>query len=316
MAELTPKTIAELPDVTPLTGVELFPVMDGSTSKKVPLSTLRNQFAMAAMGGVLDAGTNLDELLSPATYTVYGTREMTGTPPITNYSYKLFVIRGFRDGTEGAYYERVVQIAMLMRGDYKQFYRYHDNNGWTSWMTLDIAALDTQLPSLVADANINDGYVQQLKFYRWNLDTLNTPYKENATSIGYGMIIAYSISATACTQFCIAGGAPNVYIRRQYSDTWSSWERLISSAETQTGNALANVESNSVTVTSVTFPQPFIRTPQVVATCSGNLASAPIIASIGHLVRNVTTTGFELHVAVNTNVSFSQLSYRWVAISP
>lgn len=40
MADLTPKTIAELPEDTSISGSEVFPVMDGSTSKKIPLSKL------------------------------------------------------------------------------------------------------------------------------------------------------------------------------------------------------------------------------------------------------------------------------------
>lgn len=143
MADLTPKTIAELPDDTSLSGSEIFPVMDGSTSKKVSLSDLRNQFWMLATGTALEADSNLDELLSPATYTCYGTRNYGGDRPAQN-SFKLFVSRFYTDG--GMSY--TLQIAYEVGVRCKEHRRYYGSNGWTSWITLDIGALNSAVAAL------------------------------------------------------------------------------------------------------------------------------------------------------------------------
>ena len=308
MAELTPKTIAELPDDTSLSGVELFPVMDGSTSKKIPLSTLRNQFQMNATAPDLADGTDLDDLVDPANYICYGTRTYLHSPT-TSTSFKLFVSMFFIDN--GTKY--VQQIARELGSNCREFRRYHSPSGWSSWLSANAI--------YISDANINEGFSGQPRYYTFDSNTLNTPYKESATSFTNGVIISYSSGDNTCTQFCITAGTFSVFSRRQYvpvggSAEWTSWYKLlVSPLNVQTGNSLADVASNAVTVTSITFPTPFLSTPQVVATCSDALTSASTIASIGHLVRNVTTTGFELHVAVNSTISFSRLSYRWIAIA-
>lgn len=311
MAELTGKTIAQLPDDTSLTGVELFPVMDGSSSKKISLATLRNQFAMNASGTVLEAGANLDNLLDPATYICYGIREFEGSRPTPN-GFKLFVTYFYLDS--GVKY--CMQIAIEISTSIREYRRYHNVNGWTDWTLLDIGNLSNSLAEYVADANVNDGYTGQLRYYRIDPDTLNTPYKESVTSFGYGVILSYASSATACTQFCFESGSPNVYVRRQYQSTWSAWSKVLTSpTNVQSGSVTADVASNAITVTHVTFPSAFSSTPRVTASCSGGITSASTVANIGHLIRNITTTGFDIHVAVNTSISFSQLSYQWIAVS-
>lgn len=307
MADLTPKTIAELPDDTSLSGAELFPVMDGSTSRKIPLSTLRNQFQMNATAPDLADGTDLDDLVDPANYVCYGTRTYLHRP--TTSAFKLFVSMFFLDG--GVKY--VLQIAQELGNNCREFRRFHGSSGWSSWLS------DNAI--YISDANLNEGYSGQPRYYTFDSNTLNTPYKEGTTSFTNGVIISYSSGDNTCTQFCISAGTFLVFSRRQFlpaggSVEWSPWQKLlVSPLNVQTGNSLADVSSNAVTVTSITFPTPFSNTPQVVATCAGSLTSASTIASIGHLVRNVTTTGFELHVAVNSTISFSQLSYRWIAIA-
>ena len=318
MADLTPKTIAELPEDTSLTGAELFPVMDGSTSKRLLLSTLRTQF-MQTMGFPTADGSNIDELLNGGTYYVGTPSSMTGTPPPTTYAYKLFVSRAFVGGDS---VPRLWQIVQEVGSAFREHRRYYGTSGWTNWVTLDadsinssVSALNTQaFATYVADANINSGYVGQLRYYRWDTDTLNTPYKENLTSYGFGMIVEYAISADTCAQYCIVGGAPNIYFRRQLSGVWYPWDRMFDSSDIQTGNALANAASNTVTVTSVTFPKAFLRTPNVTISCTGNLSAAQY-ANIGWSVRSVSTTGFEIEVGVNQAISFSQMGFRWIAVA-
>lgn len=142
MADLTPKTIAELPDDTSLSGVELFPVMDGSTSKKISLATLRNQFWMTATGTALESGTDLDDLTSPATYICYSSRTYANRP--TSLAFKLFISRFYTDS--GVDYG--VQIAYEVGVRCREFRRYHGSAGWTEWFALDIGGLNTAVSAL------------------------------------------------------------------------------------------------------------------------------------------------------------------------
>jgi hypothetical protein len=144
MAELTGKTIAELPEDSSLSGDELFVVMDNATSKRVALSTLRKQFMMSSTG--LSAnGLNIDELLEPNTYYVGDPSSVTGNAPSTGgTAYKLFVIRGATlDGVT-----RTWQIAYVLNSTCRELRRNYSSSGWNDWISLDIGRINDQLDAL------------------------------------------------------------------------------------------------------------------------------------------------------------------------
>lgn len=225
MAELTPKTIAELPDDTSLSGSELFPVMDGSTSKKVPLSALRNQFWMLATGTVLEADSNLDELLSPATYICYSARSFGGDRPTQN-SFKLFVSRFYIDG--GISY--TLQIAYELGVRCKEHRRYYGSNGWTSWISLDIGALNT------AVAALGDGNISMTPI---NVSTAAEGVDLPVTTGKHGLLFFASRSASSNGLYsitCVSDGT--VYVNTLVEGT-----RLVLTAGTNTVNIKFNADS-------------------------------------------------------------------------
>lgn len=149
MADLTGKTIAELPEDSSISGSELIPVMDGATSKRLLMSTLQSQFCMAAVGERIDAGANIDEMLTPGTYYVAVPANITGgTPPPTGgYSYKLTITQAFT-GTGST--KRIWQIAQVMNAACTECRRNYNGSEWGDWVTLNIGAVNTQIATLAA----------------------------------------------------------------------------------------------------------------------------------------------------------------------
>lgn len=153
MAELTGKTIAELSEDTSLSGAELFPVMDGTTSKKVSYETLRDQFYRVNGGNSITSGTNIDEMLTPGTWVCFSPANVTGgTPPPTQYAYKLTVTRASTN--------RVWQIVQVLSPACVEYRRNYDANGWGDWVRLDIGGINDKL-TLLGDGNVTfeRGYI-------------------------------------------------------------------------------------------------------------------------------------------------------------
>lgn len=150
MAELTGKTIGELQEDTSLTGSELFPVMDGSTTKRISLSSLRGQFMMAQTGTTLPNGTNIDDVLEPGTYVLYPGYITGGTAPPAVYGCKMFVVRGFRDTNDNGttYIPRTWQIVYEMNPTCREYRRYYGFSGWSDWITIDQASENTRFGSI------------------------------------------------------------------------------------------------------------------------------------------------------------------------
>lgn len=141
MAELTGKTIAELAEDTSLSGSELFPVMDGTTSKKVSYEVLRDQFFRTNGGNSITSGTNIDEMLTPGTWVCFTPANVTGgTPPPTQVAYKLTVTRASTN--------RIWQIAQVMHSSCVEYRRNYDTNGWGDWVRLDIDATNNDIATI------------------------------------------------------------------------------------------------------------------------------------------------------------------------
>lgn len=227
MADLTPKTIGELPDDTSLSGSELFPVMDGSTSRKISLQTLRNQFAANAFGTELEADANLDDLLDPATYICYGNRNFNGDRPTApGYGFKLFVTYFYlASGTKF-----VLQIAYEVNTTVREYRRYHNASGWTQWYSHDFTT--TSMLASVGDT----AYGLDLN----NLKDPGTYYVSNPTNVTNGPSTTISYRLFVLQNYTASGDQPRViqlvYVStptctefRRYchgDGTWSDWLRF------------------------------------------------------------------------------------------
>lgn len=58
--------------------------------------------------------------------------------------------------------------------------------------------------------------------FRWNANTLHTPYKENIVSSGDGMIISYANNNYG-VQLCLCWAYTNLLIRSKSNSAWSKW---------------------------------------------------------------------------------------------
>ena len=184
MANLTGKTISELPEDTSLSGSELFPVMDGATAKRVSYDLLQSQFFKLTGGASIEAGTNIDELLTPGTYYVYPAANITGgTPPPTNSTaYKLIVMRAYT--LSGS--PRLWQIAYSMDAACIECRRSYVNDTWGDWLKLDIGNVNNQLTAL--------GGVSFTKFTIANGSSVTVPL----TTASRGFILFTSPFENAC----------------------------------------------------------------------------------------------------------------------
>lgn len=202
MADLTPKTIAELPEDTSLTGSELFPVMDGAYSRKIPLSTLNSQFQMTA-GGTQADGEDLDALLTPGTYYVYQTSSVTGTPPPVSTSYKLFVTRAYSVSNV----PRLWQIAYEVSNPFKEHRRFYGSSGWSSWETLNVTAVNSALSAL--SAALSGGNVSFSRATVINGSNTDIAFSNNE----HGFIFITSAAGNSCGVYAFqCGSAGAMYI--------------------------------------------------------------------------------------------------------
>lgn len=183
MAELTGKTIADLPEDTSLSGSELFPVMDGSKSKRVQYSTLRSQFLQVSGGTVIGANTDLDTYTTPGTFYVYNLGNVINGAPNTEYAYKLVVMQAFTaDNTP-----RLWQIAYVMNPGCTEFRRNYNANGWGEWQKFDIGSITNKLDNL-GGGNVS---FSRLSVQGSNLADLDIP------ASSHGLLFTTSASGNA-----------------------------------------------------------------------------------------------------------------------
>ena len=126
MADLTPKTIAELPLDTSISGAEIFPIMDGSASKHIPLSALSALFADANVEYIEDANIASGEYTKLKTYRY--SQDTLNTP----YTEGLTT---FTSGVILAYSpaNNVSSQFALTNGAAFVCYRRYANGSWISW---------------------------------------------------------------------------------------------------------------------------------------------------------------------------------------
>lgn len=191
MANLTGKTIADLPLDSSLSGDELFPVMDNSASKRVPISTLDGRYAMTVTGTKLE-NVDLDEILTPGTYYVSSPTSIveTSRPPTGGYSYKLTVTRAFTGSGSGP---RLWQIAQVMNGNCRECRRNYDGSAWGEWVSLDYGSVNSKLDAL---GNGNVG------FNRFSISA-NSSQDVEIPNSSHGVIV-FTSSATG-------GGGSGIY---------------------------------------------------------------------------------------------------------
>ena len=139
MAELTGKTISELPESTSMLDDDIFPFMRGSsgstagTSRKASWDNIRKPLYRLDYGIFVESGTNIDELLEPGTYAVTTLANVTGgTPPPTEFMYKLFVVRANNSSAN----PRLWQIAQAMGNSTREYRRNYNNGAWGAWRTV------------------------------------------------------------------------------------------------------------------------------------------------------------------------------------
>lgn len=93
-----------------------------------------------------------------------------------------------------------------------------------------IVTLNSKIPNgYEEDADTPDKLSGDLYIFRWNVSTLHTPYKENATSAGDGLIISCTVVAYG-VQLCLVQASTILFIRSKSNSGWSKW-RTIESAE-------------------------------------------------------------------------------------
>lgn len=219
MADLTGKTIAELPLDSAVSGSEAVPVMDGSSSKRVPLSSL---FIMD--DGTSASGLNIDELLSPGTYYVNYLNQVTGTQPTTSYYYKLVVMK-IRYATDS----KVLQIAYLQNPNCSEYRRVYDGTSWTSWTR---TANANDLSSIASQFALLGG----VKFSPFNV-AANNSADVDITSSTHGVIFFVN-SATQ-------GGGCGMY-----AFTCSSEGAVVVNALVEASSLTLTVDTNLITVAS------------------------------------------------------------------
>lgn len=147
MAELTGKTIAELPRSTSLSDIDLLPIMSGGSSKHVQMGDFRDQFFRIDQGRSAN-GLNIDELLDPGTYNVSDTTTVAGTQPTTAYLYKL-VVQRMRYTSDTP---RLWQTAYLINSNCSEYRRYYNGTAWSDWTRVanmsDVTPLAEQLANV------------------------------------------------------------------------------------------------------------------------------------------------------------------------
>ena len=145
MATLTGKTIAELTADTSLSGSELFPVMDGATSKKVAIGTIDGRYAMVENGTQLAASTNLDDIKTPGTYWTSNGADMDQATCPTTYAFKMTVTRVYTSGGEPRLWQ-ILQVVSSACIEYRRCYT--TTNTWGDWQRLDIGGTTSAITAL------------------------------------------------------------------------------------------------------------------------------------------------------------------------
>lgn len=170
--------------------------------------------------------------------------------------------------------------------------------------------------SQISDANVNTGYTGQPIFYRVETTTANVPLQ------GYGYILQYNGSGTACVQLLMYSNSLRMYIRRQSTGTWSEWHLIdtaFSSGDTITFGTDSYIRwiGDWRTARDLWFTIPMERTvSNLNATISGTIyvssngSRNPItISSASSADIYETDGGITVHLAFASDQSFATVAY-------
>lgn len=142
MADLTPKTIGELPEATSLSVSDAFPISSGGASKKTLWSTIK-----AAVQALIDAKFPVSvQLGGTGATTAAGARENLEIPKVIQYGTDgIWTYHKYDDGTYHAWYEG--NINMGAGSAFMGGYFHQSSSGVTP------PSFSTAVTSLVGAAN-------------------------------------------------------------------------------------------------------------------------------------------------------------------
>lgn len=148
MADLTGKTIAELTEDTAISGQEIYPIMDGATSKKLFVS---GNFLLRA-GVPLASGDDLNDpaFLEAGTYYSNAVSGILNKPADLDDSavWKMVCLRSSSYNS----IPRVWQIIYVMGYSCTEYRRYYGSNGWGSWIAFNPSTTGSRLDALEGGA--------------------------------------------------------------------------------------------------------------------------------------------------------------------
>lgn len=186
---------------------------------------------------------------------------------------------------------------------------------WAIFFTVRNTNLDyrTAVTDLFSVANVG---LNTRRIVRYNANTLNTPYQSGMTSdIDSGLAIITMGSNNYGSIVCIPeGGTVTAPCICKKTNTWGRWYRVIMDLDVQAGRVESiDCAGNSLTLYDVTFPAPFIKTPQVIVGLYSNTTTSNY-GNISTMATMITTTGFRIKVANANSGSFAP-GVSWIAFT-
>lgn len=208
MAELTGKTVAELPLDTSVTGSELLPVMDGTTSKRVPLQAIGAPLS----GTSLDNG-NIDDALAVGSYFVSDPSTVTGTqPPTLGRAYKLVVYRAYTVSAVPREWQIAYEVPTTSSPNpFREHRRFYGTNGWGDWETLNPSTTNTRLDGIDTKLTaLGNGNVSFSRVSVANGGNTDIPIENNQK----GFIVLTSAIGNSCGMYAFyCGTQGGMYIK-------------------------------------------------------------------------------------------------------
>ena len=123
--------------------------------------------------------------------------------------------------------------------------------------------IDDSIPTTTS-SNLNTVEPSVQQVFKWDSNTLNTPYTSGATLSAAGVVLSYANNSNYCAQMSLACGEDSAFIRAKNNGTWGSWvgverEKLLFASTSVATNAWASDSTYSdygykasVTLTGVT----------------------------------------------------------------
>lgn len=143
----------------------------------------------------------------------------------------------------------------------------------------DTSRAPATLAPTVAVADLNTLADTDVHLYKYDGNTLNTPFKQGITVNGAGTVISYSNDAAFAVQLCICSGNNDMYIRSKVSGTWSIWSAIRPKVSSLTLSATwSGTDPYTQTVTIANTTAKTKVNVQMSETVLGTLADAGVTA--------------------------------------